>query len=124
MNTRQTTVLTLLIATVAVIAFGAGHRTASDPVREPAPTTVTTVRVVSEDDIRWDCQTMGNHVCGPTASLPYDSAHPAEDIRVGNDNDGLIVRVGDDVAVWIPWQATEDCTVIPVEARSWVCTAP
>jgi hypothetical protein len=26
----------------------------------------TTTTIIYEDDPQWDCQTMGNHICGPT----------------------------------------------------------
>ena len=50
----------LLLA--AIIIF-----TASKPARQPftplRPVTPTTV--ITEDDPRWDCRTMGNQICGP-----------------------------------------------------------
>jgi len=133
MNARQITALTLLIATVAVIAFGAGHRTASDAVRESAPTTVA---LIQEDDPSWDCKTMGNHICGSydlthedTRDCVVDDSCGGPLVRVGATNDGVIVRIGDNSTTYIAWEDTTDCTeghpvistTIPPIDDSWVC---
>lgn len=34
-------------------------------ISEVPSTTTTTTTVIMEDDPRWDCETMGNRICGP-----------------------------------------------------------
>ena len=40
-------------------------------------TQMTTPRI-EEDDPRWDCRTMGNHICGPTSYPSVSSSHPVK----------------------------------------------
>ncbi len=68
------------------------------PVEEPLgpPTTTTTLppeeppvtAVCQEDEPCWDCETMGNRICGPTVSPPSDHSHePAP-----HSHDELLLR--------------------------------
>lgn len=74
MNARlQTRVAAGLLATGAVLTLWAGG---SDPVQTEAPapaeapqpdrgsTEAPSTTIITEDDPRWDCRTMGNFICG------------------------------------------------------------
>jgi hypothetical protein len=39
---------------------------------------VDPVQYVNEDEPGWDCHTMGNHVCGPVADVPWSEQYPDE----------------------------------------------
>ena len=47
------------------------------PLEPPPSTTTTTVppAVCQEDEPCWDCETMGNRICGPTVEPPTDHSH-------------------------------------------------
>lgn len=49
----------MVFAILATLAFASG---CSSTTRPPVPT------VITEDDPRWDCETMGNRICGPTTT--------------------------------------------------------
>lgn len=61
--------LVSVVVLVAAAAVGCGTAAATT---NPVPSQVHTQRI-EEDDPRWDCRTMGNHVCGDnaTALLPH-----------------------------------------------------
>lgn len=65
--------LCLLGLTVAGIALGAYAGTTDGPVKPVnTPTvTVTASPTIHEDDPGWDCETMGNRVCGPAEPTIY-----------------------------------------------------
>lgn len=78
MNTRTVGALVAGTATVAILLGGAvatvsgGSRPSVD-VR-PVYGTVTTLDDVSDDDPRFDCMTMGDHVCGDDYAKGYRRA--------------------------------------------------
>ena len=67
MNTKTLNrFLTLsIVATVGFALFIVAVFTLPAMSGPTTPTTVVT-EVIEEDDPRWDCETMGNKVCGPT----------------------------------------------------------
>lgn len=60
-NWRKLAIRIGLIAAIPFVISAAQHVPASAPATVPtaAPERIT------EDDPRWDCRTMGNHICGP-----------------------------------------------------------
>jgi hypothetical protein len=61
--------------------------TACRPVTQPLPTFVPhvsrTTPTIMEDDPRWNCLTMGNHVCGP--DWRHVTAEEADSLAEGSD---------------------------------------
>lgn len=55
----------LVVASIAAVVFAATLIASPHFDRFVNVTDVT--EVIEEDDPRWDCETMGNKVCGPTA---------------------------------------------------------
>lgn len=74
---NRPTLAVVLAVVLAALAATGGAATAS-ALRPAVTHTSTTVRPgphrpaptehIDEDDPRWDCATMGNRVCGPTAT--------------------------------------------------------
>ncbi len=65
----------------------------SEPSNPRQPTTTTTeppAAVCQEDEPCWDCETMGNWICGPITTPPSDDSHPIESIG-GNFDDLQVV---------------------------------
>lgn len=54
---------------LTALAFMSGAYSLPEPV-QPAPRPVVEVPACQEDDPCWDCETMGNRVCGPVMTIP------------------------------------------------------
>lgn len=52
--------LAILVIIATMIGMGEGSRT-----EDPTTKAGATIERITEDDPRWDCETMGNGVCGP-----------------------------------------------------------
>lgn len=77
MTTRRTTATAAFLAATAATAASTIGFLWSPPDADTARTTGTTmashvapVDRLEEDEVGWDCATMGNKVCGPTALPP------------------------------------------------------
>jgi hypothetical protein len=58
--------LVSVVVLVAAAAVGCGTAATTTPVSSSG----NHVQRIEEDDPRWDCRTMGNHVCGDNATAP------------------------------------------------------
>jgi hypothetical protein len=59
----------LIIAAVAAMAYLGGGTSEAGAAEAVRDNSVGTVDRIEEDDPRWDCRTMGNHVCGEGATV-------------------------------------------------------
>jgi hypothetical protein len=104
---RIPTMWTGAIAFVAGICVAALALLPSTRADNPVPITTTTTEPCEEDDypVCWDCETMGNLICGPTTT---ELSYPANE-------DEIIVWTEDAHDACVPldnlWQA-EDGSIV------------
>ena len=76
----------LIVAAFAAMAYmGSGMAEAGGTEAGGDSSTVSTDRI-EEDDPRWDCRTMGNHVCGEGATVngaPVEAGDYSQDTQQG-----------------------------------------
>lgn len=64
----------VFLEALTALAFLSGGYSLPEPV-QPASEPVSQAPVCQEDEPCWDCETMGNRVCGPVMTIP-DMADP------------------------------------------------
>lgn len=68
---RRTLLIGIPIAMLILLVSWVNHL--DDYAARLAPTPVQVTKI-TEDDPRWDCRTMGNHVCGPPKTVDIAEA--------------------------------------------------